>query len=156
MLHILTQDFALKPMPDILISLFPYHFLMSQDSTIGQSSCLVTQRSWVQIQLTATGSFSLYALPFKLLFPYLPKGIFPFPSNLRQPQLLENAKKNLVFHFGVGRHDSFPQTPVVKFSHYRRNHLLTQILHPSIFYSFHYEDNPSIIFLVDNPRHLSY
>ena len=28
--------------------------------------------------------------------------------------LLENAKKNLVFHFGVGRHASFPQKPVVK------------------------------------------
>ena len=24
----------------------------------------------------------------------------------------ENAKKNLVFHFGVGRHASFPQKPV--------------------------------------------
>jgi hypothetical protein len=27
---------------------------------------------------------------------------------------LENAKKNLVFHFGGGRHASFPQKPVVK------------------------------------------
>ena len=27
--------------------------------------------------------------------------------------LLENAKKNLVFHFWVGRHASFPQKPVV-------------------------------------------
>ena len=27
--------------------------------------------------------FSLYALPFKLLFPYLPKGIFPFPFKHR-------------------------------------------------------------------------
>jgi hypothetical protein len=27
---------------------------------------------------------------------------------------LENAKKNLVFHFEVGRHASFPQKPVVK------------------------------------------
>jgi hypothetical protein len=27
---------------------------------------------------------------------------------------LENAKKNLVFHFGVGHHASFPQKPVVK------------------------------------------
>jgi hypothetical protein len=27
---------------------------------------------------------------------------------------LENAKKKLVFHFGVGRHASFPQKPVVK------------------------------------------
>ena len=27
---------------------------------------------------------------------------------------MENAKKNLVFHFGVGRHASFPQKPVVK------------------------------------------
>ena len=26
---------------------------------------------------------------------------------------LENAKKNLVFHFGVERHASFPQKPVV-------------------------------------------
>ena len=26
---------------------------------------------------------------------------------------LENAKKILVFHFGVGRHNSFPQKPVV-------------------------------------------
>jgi hypothetical protein len=25
-----------------------------------------------------------------------------------------NAKKNLVFYFGVGRHASFPQKPVVK------------------------------------------
>ena len=29
--------------------------------------------------------------------------------------LLENAKKNLEFHFGVGRHASFPQKPVVNF-----------------------------------------
>jgi hypothetical protein len=28
---------------------------------------------------------------------------------------LENANKNLVFHFGVGRHASFPQKPVVKY-----------------------------------------
>ena len=28
--------------------------------------------------------------------------------------LLENAKKKLVFHFGGGRHASFPQKPVVK------------------------------------------
>jgi hypothetical protein len=27
--------------------------------------------------------------------------------------LLEKAMKNLVFHFGVGRHASFPQKPVV-------------------------------------------
>jgi hypothetical protein len=27
---------------------------------------------------------------------------------------LENAKKNLVFHFEGGRHASFPQKPVVK------------------------------------------
>jgi hypothetical protein len=27
---------------------------------------------------------------------------------------LENAKKILVLHFGVGRHASFPQKPVVK------------------------------------------
>ena len=27
---------------------------------------------------------------------------------------MKNAKKNLVFHFGVGRHVSFPQTPVAK------------------------------------------
>ncbi len=27
---------------------------------------------------------------------------------------MENAKKNLVFHFGVGRHASFPQKFVVK------------------------------------------
>jgi hypothetical protein len=27
---------------------------------------------------------------------------------------LENAKKNLVFRFGGGRHASFPQKPVVK------------------------------------------
>ena len=27
---------------------------------------------------------------------------------------MENAKKNLVFHFGVGRHASFPKKPVVK------------------------------------------
>jgi hypothetical protein len=26
---------------------------------------------------------------------------------------LENAKKNLVFHFGVGLHASFPQNPIV-------------------------------------------
>ena len=36
--------------------------------------------------------FSLYALPFKLLFPYLPKGIFPFPFKHRQPQLSSNGK----------------------------------------------------------------
>ena len=29
---------------------------------------------------------------------------------------MENAKKNLVFHFGVGRHASFPQKPVVKWA----------------------------------------
>ena len=28
--------------------------------------------------------------------------------------LLENVKKNLVFHFGGGRHASLPQKPVVK------------------------------------------
>ena len=28
--------------------------------------------------------------------------------------VLENAKKNLVFHFEGGRHASFPQKPVVK------------------------------------------
>ena len=27
---------------------------------------------------------------------------------------VENAKKNLVFHFELGRHASFPQKPVVK------------------------------------------
>ena len=27
--------------------------------------------------------------------------------------ILDNAKKNLIFHFGVGRHASFPQKPVV-------------------------------------------
>ena len=27
---------------------------------------------------------------------------------------MANAKKNLVFHFGIGRHASFPQKPVVK------------------------------------------
>ena len=39
--------------------------------------------------------FFILALPFFLLFllfPYLPKGIFPFPSNLRQPQLGSNGK----------------------------------------------------------------
>ena len=36
--------------------------------------------------------FSLYALPFKLLFPYLPKGIFPFPFKHRQPQLSSHGK----------------------------------------------------------------
>ena len=36
--------------------------------------------------------FFILALPFSLLFPYLPKGIFPFPSNLRQPQLGSNKK----------------------------------------------------------------
>jgi hypothetical protein len=46
--------------------------------------------------------------------------LFSF-AKLRQPTgqtlvLLENAKKNLVFHFGVGCHASFPQKPVVKFS----------------------------------------
>ena len=38
------------------------------------------------------------------------------PSWLSQfsfDKLLENAKKNLVFHFGVGCHASFPQKPVV-------------------------------------------
>ena len=41
-------------------------------------------------------------------------------ANLRQPIeqtfffLLENAKNNLVFHFGVGRHASFPHKPAVK------------------------------------------
>ena len=38
------------------------------------------------------------------------------PSWLSQfsfDKLLENAKKNLVIHFGVGCHASFPQKPVV-------------------------------------------
>ena len=52
------------------------------------------------------------------LFPYLLNGIFPFPSTLRYLAVADffqkNAKKNLVFHFGVGRHASFPQKPVVK------------------------------------------
>ena len=33
-------------------------------------------------------------------------------TKLRQPT--GHAKKNLVFHFGVERHASFPQKPVVK------------------------------------------
>ena len=40
----------------------------------------------------------LFQFSFADLFPYLPKEIFPFPSDLR---FLENAKKNLIFHFGV-------------------------------------------------------
>ena len=39
--------------------------------------------------------FFIFALPFFLFFPrfpYLPKGIFPFPSNLKQPQLGSNGK----------------------------------------------------------------
>ena len=38
--------------------------------------------------------------------------------------LLENAKKNLVFHFVVGRHASFPQKPVLietSYCHIRAN-----------------------------------
>ena len=42
--------------------------------------------------LTHQNNFLPYALPFKLLFPCLPKGIFPFPSNHRQPQLSSNGK----------------------------------------------------------------
>ena len=38
-----------------------------------------------------------------------------FPMNFAMATLgLENAKKNLVFHFGVGRYASSPQKPVVK------------------------------------------
>ena len=45
--------------------------------------------------------------------------IFPMNSAMatyKPKVLLENAKKNLVFHFWVGRHASFPQKPVVKVS----------------------------------------
>ena len=42
----------------------------------------------------------------------IPDFFWHFPNELWV--LLENAKKNLVFHFGVGRHASFPQKPVVK------------------------------------------
>ena len=33
---------------------------------------------------------------------------------------MESAKKDLIFHFGVGRHASFPQKPVVKVTYYFR------------------------------------
>ena len=36
-----------------------------------------------------------------------------FPVGCLSLVLFENAKKNLVFHFGGGRHASFPQKPVV-------------------------------------------
>ena len=43
---------------------------------------------------------------------------FSFPISFKPKVaigvLLENAKKNLVFHFEGGRHASFPQKPVVK------------------------------------------
>ena len=43
----------------------------------------------------------------------LPCWLSQFSSaKLRQPTW--HAKKNLVFHFGVERHASFPQEPVVK------------------------------------------
>ena len=51
----------------------------------------------------------------KFLWKYREKRL---PSWLSQLSfaffLLENAKKNLVFHFGGGCHASFPQKPVVK------------------------------------------
>ena len=37
-------------------------------------------------------NFFTLALSFPFLFPCLPKGIFPFPSNLRQPQLSSYGK----------------------------------------------------------------
>ena len=39
---------------------------------------------------------------------------FSFAKGSDSLVLLENAKENLVFHFGGGRHASFPQKPVVK------------------------------------------
>ena len=41
---------------------------------------------------------------------------------------MENAKKNLVFHFGVGRHASFPQKPVVKKNRNKKGSLAYRIL----------------------------
>ena len=49
-------------------------------------------------------------------FPTFPKEFSHFLQTLSSHSkvLLENAKKNLVFHFEGGRHASFPQKPVVK------------------------------------------
>ena len=79
----------------VLISF--YSTLSSQKS--GQLSWLELLSSMLEVvcsNLTRSNRifcyFSLYALPFKLLFPYLPKGIFPFPFKHRQPQLSSNGK----------------------------------------------------------------
>ena len=45
---------------DTFISLFPHHFSISQESRIGQSSCVVIPRSWVQIQLAATAIAEIF------------------------------------------------------------------------------------------------
>ena len=60
-------------------------------------------------------------------FPTFPKEFSHFLQTLGSHSwvLLENAKKNLVFHFGVGHHASFPQKPVVNsiFFQWKNQHL---------------------------------
>jgi hypothetical protein len=57
-------------------------------------------------------SNSLFIIPgFFLHFPNESLGLKEMGKFLWEGR--ENGKKNLVFHFGVGRHASFPQKPVV-------------------------------------------
>ena len=57
-------------------------------------------------------NFFTLALSFPFLFPCLPKGIFPFPSNLKQPQLSSFGKckkqSDTYNKKWGGRHASFP------------------------------------------------
>ena len=54
-------------------------------------------------------------------FPTFPKDFSHFLQNYGSYSwvILENAKRKLVFHFGVGRYASFPQKPVVKLLHHK-------------------------------------
>ena len=47
-------------------------------------------------------------------FAMVTLGLKEFSRGNNSWVLLENAEKNLVFHFGVGHHASFPQKPFVK------------------------------------------
>jgi hypothetical protein len=51
---------------------------------------------------------------------------FSFAKGSDSLVLLENAKENLVFHFGGGRHASFPQKTVVKHYLQIRHSMLTE------------------------------
>ena len=79
---------------ELLSSLFPLLFYVSGwqnwlelppgNHEVMSSNPTVSNRTFC--------NFFILALSFPFLFPCLPKGIFPFPSNLRQPQLSSYGK----------------------------------------------------------------